>query len=224
MGTSAGALTGSLYAAGYKPKEILTLLCEKPPVEWLGTPSGPWGVLSLEKVVDRFRGLLPETFEELDIPFAVGVVESKGIKSGKYKIIHSGPLAEAVVASAAVPFLFVPVCIPGQQGMKYIDGGKHDRVGLRAWRERRRTTGASFGPVPPVLAHVIERSSQFSGDDDIKQLLLEEERVLFVRSPKSGLSLTSVGNYEADFQQVVRRVGLDIGSQLAKGQAGKQSR
>ena len=35
-------------------------------------------------------------------------------KDGKYRLIDSGPLPEAVAASAAIPFVFEPVEIPGQ--------------------------------------------------------------------------------------------------------------
>jgi predicted acylesterase/phospholipase RssA len=42
--------------------------------------------------------------------FAVGVVDSKG----HYRLIDSGPLPEAVAASAAIPFIFAPVDVPGQ--------------------------------------------------------------------------------------------------------------
>ena len=35
MGTSAGALTGALYAAGYKPNEVATILSERTPWSYL---------------------------------------------------------------------------------------------------------------------------------------------------------------------------------------------
>lgn len=41
--------------------------------------------------------------------FAVGVVDS----NGNYALINSGPLPEAVAASAAIPLLFAPIHIPG---------------------------------------------------------------------------------------------------------------
>ena len=70
----------------------------------------PWkgGVLSLDPVVERLRQLLPATFEELPVPLAVGVVD----QSGKHLLIRSGPLPEAVAASAAIPMIFSAVDIP----------------------------------------------------------------------------------------------------------------
>lgn len=71
----------------------------------------PWkgGVLTLDPVVERLRQLLPATFEELPVPLAVGVVD----QSGKHILIRSGPLPEAVAASAAIPMIFSAVDIPG---------------------------------------------------------------------------------------------------------------
>ena len=72
----------------------------------------PWkgGVLSLDPVVDRLRQLLPATFEELPVPLAVGFVD----KTGKHTLVRSGPLPEAVAASAAIPMIFAAVDIPGE--------------------------------------------------------------------------------------------------------------
>lgn len=43
--------------------------------------------------------------------FAVGVVS----KNGDYRLIDSGSLPEAVAASAAIPFVFEPVQVPGNR-------------------------------------------------------------------------------------------------------------
>ena len=71
----------------------------------------PWkgGVLTLDPTVERLRQLLPATFEELPIPFAVGVVD----QTGKHTLVRSGPLPEAVAASAAIPMIFAAVNVPG---------------------------------------------------------------------------------------------------------------
>lgn len=66
--------------------------------------------MTLDPVVERLRQLLPATFEELPVPLAVGVVD----QSGKHVLIRSGPLPEAVAASAAIPMIFSAVDIPGE--------------------------------------------------------------------------------------------------------------
>lgn len=113
MGTSAGALAGSLYAAGYTPQEVANALSERPPIQLLKPCFEPWrgGVLSLDNVVARLRELLPPTFDGLQRDFAVGVVTAEG----EHVLIDEGPLPEAVAASAAIPFIFSGVDVPGKR-------------------------------------------------------------------------------------------------------------
>jgi predicted acylesterase/phospholipase RssA len=171
MGTSAGALTGALYAAGHSPAAVARELSAVPPIRYL-RPAWPWrGVASLAGVVDRLRDLLPPTFEDLPTEFCVGVVAA----DGRHVLLDSGPLPEAVAASAAIPGLFAPLAIAGAPHPgPFRDGGVVDRTGLRAWRARRASQAASAArrgvspsPPPPALVHVIHRSSALSGDDDV---------------------------------------------------------
>lgn len=199
MGTSAGALAGSLYAAGYEPAQLASVLREKPPLAYLSLNTELWrGVFSLDGAVERLRELLPATFEELPTRFACGVVDARG----RYRVVTSGPLPEAVAASAAVPCLFRAVSIPGLQGGPFQDGGKVDRVGLRPWRR--------LGAPPPsrTLCHVIDRSSPFSGDDDVKRAAAESgggARVLLVRSPRSRQSLAGLEASTFEMQYAAAR-------------------
>ena len=101
--------------------------------------------------------------------------------------------------------LFEPVAVAGTQ---FADGGKVDRVGLRGWRARRRAEGPA--DPPPALAHVISRSSPFSGDDDVARLAKEEERVAYVRCPKAGVSLLSLGDFDAQFYAAFGRAYLEL--------------
>lgn len=205
MGTSAGALAGSLYCAGYSPKQAAMELSRVPPIQLLRTSRNPMkgGLLSLDGVIERLRDLLPPTFEDLKYDFAVGVVTAEG----KHMLVDRGPLPEAVAASAAIPFIFQNVHIPGTKGGPYKDGGVVDRIGLKAWRNRRRAQlavrGGKDSQLPPCLVHVISRSSPFSGADDV--LATGEPNVTVVHSPKSGVSFFSLGDFEGHMQQAVNR-------------------
>ena len=112
MGTSAGALAGSLYCAGYTPRQVAAELSRDPPIQLLNASRAPWqgGLLSLDPVIERLRDLLPPNFEDLEREFAVGVVDAQG----RHMIIDRGPLPEAVAASAAIPMVFESVNIPGE--------------------------------------------------------------------------------------------------------------
>lgn len=227
MGTSAGALAGALFAAGYAPAALAAVLREKPPVAYLSLNTGQlWrGVFCLDGAVERLRELLPATFEELPTRFACGVVDARG----RYHVISSGPLPEAVAASAAVPCLFRPVVIPGLAGGPFQDGGKVDRVGLRPWRRlsRAESLARAGGGEPPeanrVLCHVIDRSSPFSGDDDVERAARESDgpaggqgvdgrRVVLVRSPRSRQSLSGLEGrvFESQFSAARERAQLAL--------------
>lgn len=93
--------------------QVAAALSEKPPIQFLKPCLEPWrgGLLSLEGVVERLRELLPPTFEGLERDFAVGVVTA----DGTHVLIDQGPLPEAVAASAAIPFIFSNVDVPGEQ-------------------------------------------------------------------------------------------------------------
>eukprot|EP00878_Enallax_costatus_P001001 GHUV01001133.1.p1 GENE.GHUV01001133.1~~GHUV01001133.1.p1 ORF type:complete len:379 (+),score=111.33 GHUV01001133.1:278-1414(+) len=208
MGTSAGALTGSLYAAGYTPRQVAAALSEKAPIDFLRPSLEPWrgGLLSLEGVVERLRELLPPTFEGLERDFAVGVVT----EDGQHVLIDHGPLPEAVAASAAIPFIFANVEVPGLfSGLK--DGGVVDRVGLSAWRQRRRQQhklGRRGDRLPPCLVHIIERSSPFSGTDDAEAA--GEAAVHFVRCPKSGVNFFDLGDFDRQFTEAFQRASTSL--------------
>lgn len=138
--------------------------------------------------------------------------------SGQHLLIDSGPLPEAVAASAAIPYIFEAVHVPGtseQYGLLQ-DGGCADRIGLRSWRQRRRaqlqhaeadactsnvgtpgtqgnSTNDNAAAVPGCLVHVIGRSSPFSGADDA--VATGEKRLLVMHSPKAQASLTDLGYF-----------------------------
>lgn len=92
--------------------QVAAELSRVPPAQLLRPNLQPWkgGVLTLDPVVERLRQLLPATFEELPVPLAVGVVD----QTGKHTLVRSGPLPEAVAASAAIPMIFAAVNIPGE--------------------------------------------------------------------------------------------------------------
>jgi hypothetical protein len=91
-----------------------------------------------------------------------------------------------------------------------------DRIGLKAWRDRRRRQALS-GPLsprappgargaprpPPALVHIIERSSPFSGADN--PAATGEADVHVVRSPKSGVNFFDLGDFDQHFDSSRRR-------------------
>lgn len=94
--------------------QVAGFLSEQAPIQLLQPCFEPWrgGLLSLDGVVQRLSELLPPTFEDLQRDFAVGVVTAEG----EHVLVDQGPLPAAVAASAAIPFIFSSVDVPGVCG------------------------------------------------------------------------------------------------------------
>ena len=177
-GTSSGALSGALWAAGMTAAEVFAELTQRTPLGWATLSRAPWrGVFGLGGVIDELKRRLPATFEELERPFGVGVAT----RGWEHRLLTSGPLPEAVAASCAVPWLFTPV----QVGPRwFVDGGAVDRLALGAWRTHR--------PTATPLVHLIDRSAGAENEPDLSALQV-------VRSPRSRAHLWSLGDVQGAF-------------------------
>ena len=125
-GSSAGGLVAGLWGAGMPARtlrdELLALRREH---FWDPRP-GP-GLLRGALFRERLQRLLPvRTFAEAPRPIAVSVFD---LFSRRTVVVRDGPLAEALHATCAVPFLFQPVWLSGRP---CADGGVLDRHGLAA--------------------------------------------------------------------------------------------
>ncbi len=114
VGTSMGALVGSLYCSGIKIEDIEKIAED---IKWadisnLGIPSLITMVTSekllstekMEKYVNKLIG--DKYFFQLNIPFACVATD---IKTGEKIIFKEGPVAPAARASANIPAIFAPV-------------------------------------------------------------------------------------------------------------------
>lgn len=111
-GTSAGAIAGSLIAAGYKADEIYQLLISTNYFGWNAIYWGKAGIFSLDALKKVLLKAIPHnSFEQLQLPF---FATATNVKSGTVVTKSAGALAEMVLASAAVPVIFPPVNIDGE--------------------------------------------------------------------------------------------------------------
>ena len=108
-GTSMGAIIGGLAAQGRSSAEMLQLMQG---MDWRRV-----GQILLGSVVGtRFSELLHELYgkqqiEELEIPFAAVCGD---LETGAEVVLDSGPLADAVRASSAIPGILTPVVLAGR--------------------------------------------------------------------------------------------------------------
>ena len=118
-GSSAGAMVGALYAAGFGPDDILEFFRKNTNVfRWQHIARRKPGILDADKYADLFEPWLNEhTFESLSKKLHICVTD---VLNGRIRIFSSGELVRPVLASAAVPGVFSPVDIDGTW---YVDGG-----------------------------------------------------------------------------------------------------
>ena len=127
-GTSAGSIVGAAYALGVDPYRL---------EEWVTTASwGTFGTFSPRPgkgllKADALRDLIEQVAGERtieDLVVAFGAVATDW-RTREAVVVSSGPLAEAVAASIAVPAVFQPVTIDGRE---LVDGGVVQNLPLEA--------------------------------------------------------------------------------------------
>ena len=129
-GTSAGAVVGALYAAGFGAFELQNLAfeLEKSAVtDWSLFERGWVKGEALERFINERVGNRP--IEQLKRRFSAVATD---LQQGRMVAFASGNTGQAVRASAAVPGVFAPVLI---RGVEYVDGGVSSPVPVRVARQ-----------------------------------------------------------------------------------------
>lgn len=147
VGSSAGAAVGALYASG-RLAELKRLITDMSFVRSLGyyvDPVFPYaGLLAGNKVRALFKDLVGDVnIEDLDIRF---VAVATDLLTGETVAIDKGPLADAIMASIAIPGIFRPVV---HMGRLLTDGGVSDPLPLDVLK--------SYGPVITIACNLHPR-------------------------------------------------------------------
>ncbi len=121
-GASMGAIVGSFYAAGVRPEEMLKLLKKKNWLSMFRIKASFSGFLELAYLRTILEKYVPNDFDSLEIPFYAGATN---LTKHTYEVFHTGSVHQAVLASASIPILFVPVMIGD---CRYVDAGVMNNV------------------------------------------------------------------------------------------------
>lgn len=131
-GCSAGAVFGSIYAAGtdlYLLERFMGTLAARDLVDVTIPQKG--GLLNGDKVKELVRIFTHNlSFGETKIPFYCTATD---LMEGTLKVFDQGSLCDAVRASMAVPGVFTPVELEGHW---YADGGVLEELPVSCLRER----------------------------------------------------------------------------------------
>lgn len=135
VGTSAGAVVGVLYAAGYNGFELQKIALQLEEAQLSDWSLPDRGVIKGEALQNFInKTLRGRTLEKLNRTFGVVATD---LKTGEPIVFRTGDSGMAVRASASVPGVFQPVDISGKE---YVDGGLVSPVPVRA----ARAMGADF--------------------------------------------------------------------------------
>jgi len=164
VGTSAGAVVGTLYASGrsgFELQQTALEMTEKQVVGWAWPNRGWMDGEILQNFINKAVGNRP--LESL--PRRVAVVAAD-LKTGDPVLFGSGNTGMAVRASAAVPGVFQPVSISGRE---YVDGGLVSPVPVRYARQ----LGATF-----VIAVDISQRPQDSATESTLDILMQTFNIM----------------------------------------------
>ena len=126
-GTSAGAFVGALFASGYTPEEILTIVLDTKFSRFLRFGLSFSGLLKIDRAEEILKKHIPENaFEALKIPL---VVTATDIHGGEEVIFRTGELAKPILASCCLPGLFKPLNF---QGLDLVDGAIFNNLPVAA--------------------------------------------------------------------------------------------
>lgn|SRR5690606_38241038 len=108
-GTSAGAIMGTFFAAGYDWKTIFDFLKETEALSFNKYTFQKAGFFDSAKYIPLFKQYFPEdSFESLKLPLFIATTD---LIEGKTKYFYEGELINPLIASCAVPGVFSPVTI-----------------------------------------------------------------------------------------------------------------
>ncbi len=116
-GTSAGSIVATLYAFGISLKDIKSSAESLHMTDIIKLRLPKMGLATTEGIGKLIRGFIGDArIEDAKIPLIIPAVN---LITGKPHPFTRGPAAEAVMASSAIPGIFVPVWIDNQP---YVDG------------------------------------------------------------------------------------------------------
>lgn len=162
VGTSVGALMGTLFADGYSADELKELFSGREFSEFAQLQIPKSGLFDSKRF--RYflkRHLRAKTFEELKIPMIVVATDLDNGESHEFK---KGPIVEAVTASCSIPIIFSPVVI---DGVHYVDGGLFHNFPVSIIHNIcDKVIGVNVSPLIPqkykqTIFHIAERSYHY---------------------------------------------------------------
>lgn len=130
-GTSAGALIGAFYSAGYSTDAIIKITKKTDFFSIKHILFGKAGILNM----NAFESLIEEHIPGNDFTFLKKTlfVAATDIVNGETVYFSTGPLSKAVMASACIPMVYEPI---KHNDTYFLDGGLMDNFPVEIIRDK----------------------------------------------------------------------------------------
>lgn len=169
-GTSIGAFVAAFYAFGKSWEEIRDIAAELKWIDITQISLSQYGLLSNDKMGKLIvEHLGKKKIEEADIPLALVATDAA---TGEKVVLKKGLVADAVMASTAIPGIFKPVEIGDRM---LVDGGIVENVPINSVRE----LGAKY-----VIGVDLNAKDQYTKPSNIVDVLLNSFHFLMKASTK----------------------------------------
>lgn len=143
-GTSSGAINAALYASGYTPEEMLEIWHKEPMAKTLNFHLPKFGLMKHSKIGALMKPYLRYSRLE-DLPVTT-LLTSSCLNDGRQEVFTQGELILLLEAACAVPVVYEPVEINGEQ---FVDGGLVSNLPAEPLRGKcQRLIGISVNPIP----------------------------------------------------------------------------
>ena len=210
-GVSAGAIAGAFYADGYTSEEILEIYIRRNLFDLVQITiprTGFFKLSGMKKVLNKY--LRAKRLEDLKIPL---VVTATSLNDGKAVFFREGDLADAILASSAVPLLFEVITI---DNVEYIDGGITNNLPLAPIAGKcAKLIGvyvnhSGYQKHVEGLAHIAERAFHLAVSTDI-----EKKKSLFDIYIEPG-ELANFGFFDLKNGHDIFRIGYETAMKMIK--------
>jgi NTE family protein len=192
-GTSIGALIGGLYASGMDVTSMEKIVdgANKMMVAKIFRPKlfAP-GFVGNESVMKFIKSLVGNVkIENLDIPFAAVATD---LITGEEVVFTKGSLADAIMASIAIPTIFQPVNVGGRY---LLDGGLSNPLPISVAKELKagHTIAVNVSPNPKRITGRLKKRKT----DEIKSMIKKLPSYLSDLINENIQSLLGVANTSA---------------------------
>lgn len=178
-GTSAGAMAAAFYADGYKPHEILKILCSYKLSDYI---KPGWTGAGLMKSSGFYRilyeNLFTENIEALPIPIWICITN---LNTGLAEYHNSGNLARKVLASSSIPIFFKPISMNNQL---MVDGGVCDNLPIKPLKGKADfVVAVNVNPIihktiKPGIRSIAERVFHLSINSRLKEMSVQPDLLI----------------------------------------------